>query len=637
MKRFISFLGNLDRTKKISILILCDLALVCLSINFTFLITFRNFDFYHIDDFDSILFINLFTAVFLFWQFNLYRIITRYMSVNSMLKLIFCLSLYVCFYTISLLILWRDNKVLAFEIFWPNPIILCLVLFFLIGGIRQLIRLIYRDMYRIDDSVKYNIVVYGTDKSALSFLSSNQNQSNFKIVGILTNDIKLKNTYINNIKVLGDYDHIHKLKNKFKNIIVLFISNQFETSRKNFLINYFLDNDITVKNFLPINEFLEGKILDKFFEISIEDLLGRSKIETNTAIIKDKISKKTIFITGAGGSIGSELTTQIISLMPKKLIILDNSEFNLFTIEKKIQSIINIKKLETELISILGSVTDLVLIENIMSKNTIDQVYHAAAYKHVPLVEHNIIQGVFNNVLGTYNVATTAYNKNVSNFVFISTDKAVRPTNMMGATKRLGELVVQGIAKESIKNNKPCLFSIVRFGNVLGSSGSVVPIFKEQIRSGGPVTVTHQDVKRYFMTIQEAVELVIQTTSMPFNGQVYLLDMGEQIKIKDLAVKMIKLSGYKVFDNNKENNDKNSIKIDFTGLRDGEKLYEELIIGDNITPTSHPKIKKVEEECYLWSEIEAIIIEIENLIKKFDDKKIKEKMKIYVKEYKENN
>lgn len=636
MKKLVSFLGNLDRTKKISILVFCDLLSVCFSINFTFLITLKHFNFYSYEYFGHILSINLFMSVFLFWQFSLYRSVTRYMYINSMLKVIFCLSIYVCLYTLSLLVLWYDNEILTFELFWPNPIILWLVLFFFIGGSRQFIRLLYTNLYQTESSTKFNIIVYGTDKNALSFLSSNQNQSNFKIIGILTDDTKLNNTYINNIKVLGDYDYIDKIKNEFTNIIILFISSNFEITRKNFLVNYFLERDITVKNFLPINEFLEGKIIDNFFEIGIEDLLGRTKVETNKEIVKDKIFNKTIFITGAGGSIGSELTIQIVSMLPKKLIILDNCEFNLFTIEKKIKEFIYINSLNTHLVTLLGSVTNNALLEKIMKENKIDQVYHAAAYKHVPLVEHNIIQGIFNNVIGTYNIVSASYKYDVKNFVFISTDKAVRPTNMMGASKRLGELIVQGISKKSKIQNKSCIFSIVRFGNVLGSSGSVVPTFKEQIRSGGPVTVTHKEVKRYFMTIQEAVELVIQTTSMKFNGQIYLLDMGEQIKIEDLAKKMIKLSGHKVFDKDKKNNDKNSIKIKFTGLRDGEKLYEELTIGENITPTNHPKIKKVDEECYKWDKVEKIISEMVMLINKFDDKKIKEKMKIYVKEYQEN-
>ena len=329
-------------------------------------------------------------------------------------------------------------------------------------------------------------------------------------------------------------------------------------------------------------------------------------------LLKKNIKGKNILITGAGGSIGSELCRQILNLSPKKIVLFENSEFNLYSIH---QELLQSRK-RSEIIPKLATVTNLYQINKVISENQINTIFHAAAYKHVPMVEMNISEGVYNNVIGTYNVAKAAIENKVENMLLISTDKAVRPTNVMGASKRFSELVLQAF---SDKNSSTC-FSMVRFGNVLDSAGSVVPLFRKQIKEGGPVTVTHRNITRYFMSIPEAVQLVLQAGAMAKGGDVFVLDMGDPIKILDLAYRMIHLSGLKPIDTENPNGD---IKIKFTGLRPGEKLYEELLIGDDVIQSEHPRIMQAREEKLTLDIIEKKVLEISNFRENQDDLAIK--------------
>ncbi|MBO9493581.1 polysaccharide biosynthesis protein [Thalassotalea sp. G20_0] len=368
-------------------------------------------------------------------------------------------------------------------------------------------------------------------------------------------------------------------------------------------------------------------------EVEVADLLGREPVAPDEQLLHHCIKGLTVMVTGAGGSIGSELCRQIIRLDCQRLIIFDHSEFNLYQIEQELTRIKSSLSLHFELITVLGSVNDPNRLLDVMSGYQVNTVYHAAAYKHVPIVEHNISQGVRNNVLGTLYTAQAAMVCNVQNFVLISTDKAVRPTNVMGATKRLAEEVLQAFSTQinfdllhpgmfrgavSVINNTR--FTMVRFGNVLGSSGSVIPKFREQIRSGGPVTVTHPEITRYFMTIPEAALLVIQAGSMGTGGDVFLLDMGEPVKIVDLARHMIRLSGYS---EKNEENPEGDISIEFSGLRPGEKLYEELLIGNNVNKTDHPLIYKAVEESEPWGELKLAITEILAAVDKHDYQQVR--------------
>jgi FlaA1/EpsC-like NDP-sugar epimerase len=355
---------------------------------------------------------------------------------------------------------------------------------------------------------------------------------------------------------------------------------------------------INVQTIPEFSDILSGKSrIENIHDVEIDDLLGRDSVQPMQELMDGSIFNKTVLITGAGGSIGGELCRQIIELRPKKMILLDHNEFSLYSIERELSE----KNIDqVELVALLGSVQNSRLLDSVMEKNKIQTIYHAAAYKHVPLVESNCVEGMKNNVFGTLLCAEAAIKANVELFVLISTDKAVRPTNVMGASKRLAELILQSLAQKQDQTR----FVMVRFGNVLGSSGSVVPLFRKQIKEGGPVTVTHPDIIRYFMTIREAAQLVIQAGTMGHGGDVFVLDMGEPVKIVDLAKRMISLSGLTLKDEQNRNGD---IGITYTGLRPGEKLFEELLIGDNVYPTEHARIFRAMEQFISWQEMELFL------------------------------
>ena len=365
-------------------------------------------------------------------------------------------------------------------------------------------------------------------------------------------------------------------------------------ARRAEIINNLEQLHCKVKLLPSMSELVSGNItVDSIREVEIEDLLGRDTVDPDLSLLGKCITGKVVLVSGAGGSIGSELCRQIVRMKPLRLVLMELSEFALYSIEQELSALCASKSLSIEIIPLLGSVIHLHRNERIMKSFGVQTVYHAAAYKHVPLVEHNPVEGVRNNVVGTRRMAEAALAAGVETFVLISTDKAVRPTNVMGATKRLAELVLQGLAQ----NGGRTRFCMVRFGNVLGSSGSVVPLFRKQIAAGGPVTLTHTEITRYFMTIPEAAQLVIQAGSMGQSGEVYVLDMGQPVRIMDLARRMIHLSGLTVKDENRPDGD---IAIEVIGLRPGEKLYEELLIGENVEGTSHPLIMRAYEHELPW-------------------------------------
>jgi FlaA1/EpsC-like NDP-sugar epimerase len=369
---------------------------------------------------------------------------------------------------------------------------------------------------------------------------------------------------------------------------------------------------IKIKVTPPIASLINGELrLQDIRDIEIEDLLGRDAVVPDPRLLSTCITGKTVLVTGAGGSIGSELCRQIIQLSPARLILLDMSEFALYLIEQDLQEIKKEKNIDVEVMPFLGSVLHKEKCEKILRTFSVDTIYHAAAYKHVPLVEHNPIEGVRNNALGTYILAQAAMATGVSCFVLISTDKAVRPTNVMGATKRLAELILQACSR----TQNPTRFCMVRFGNVLGSSGSVVPLFRKQIMAGGPITLTHPEITRYFMTIPEAAQLVLQAGSMGEGGDVFVLDMGEPVKILDLATRMVHLSGLEVAG---ETDAADAIEIQHVGLRPGEKLYEELLIGSNVEGTQHPLIMRAQETELHWNTLQMLLKALEEACDRFD-------------------
>lgn len=362
---------------------------------------------------------------------------------------------------------------------------------------------------------------------------------------------------------------------------------------------------VSVQTAPAIPDLISGRArIEHIRDVDIEDLLGRDPVKPDPELLRACLADKVVMVTGAGGSIGSELCRQIVQQSPRRIVLFELNEYSLYRLESELRHIAEKKSLSVEIIPLLGSVQKEHRVETVMRTFGVQTVYHAAAYKHVPLVEHNIVEGVRNNVYGTWYTAEAAIRAGVESFVLISTDKAVRPTNIMGASKRMAELVLQGLSQRQSHTR----FTMVRFGNVLGSSGSVVPLFRQQIKAGGPVTVTHPEIIRYFMTIPEAAELVIQAGAIGTGGDVLVLDMGEPVKIDDLAKRMIHLSGLTIKSPTEPDGD---IEIVYTGLRPGEKLYEELLIGDNVSGTEHDRIMRAEEYCLTWPETKAILDELD--------------------------
>ena len=379
-------------------------------------------------------------------------------------------------------------------------------------------------------------------------------------------------------------------------------------------------------------DLASGRVkVDDIQEVDVADLLGRDSVPAQSGLLEQCIKNQTILVTGAGGSIGSELCRQIVALKPTTLLLFEHSEFNLYNILSELEQRIARESLPIKLLPILGSVRNQEKLLDVMKTWRVDTVYHTAAYKHVPMVEHNIAEGVLNNVIGTLYTAQAAVQAGVENFVLISTDKAVRPTNVMGSTKRLAELTLQALSREvapvmfgdvaNVSQVNKTRFTMVRFGNVLGSSGSVIPLFHKQIKSGGPLTVTHPKITRYFMTIPEAAQLVIQAGSMGQGGDVFVLDMGEPVKIVELAEKMIHLSGFSV---RSDKNQQGDISIEFSGLRPGEKLYEELLIGDNVVATQHPMIMSANEDYLPWEVLKAKLTELLNAVQEDDYSRVRQ-------------
>ncbi len=474
-----------------------------------------------------------------------------------------------------------------------QPILLLL----LVGASRALARVWLGDMYLniLKQATRHKVLVYGAGNTGRQLVDAMVNSHEMKVVGFLDDDDRLHGHVLNGQPVYSPSD-LSKLASTLSISNVLLAMPSLSRKRRNEILTEIRSARVAVRTVPSVIDLAKGKIsISDLRELDIDDLLGREPVTPNHLLLAMNVRNKVVLVTGAGGSIGSELCRQILALGPSKLLLIEQSEFALYGIHQELEG-----KLSqgTVLVPLLASVQNGARMREIMSTWHPDTVYHAAAYKHVPLVEHNPSEGVRNNVFGTLYAAQAAAENNVSDFVLISTDKAVRPTNIMGASKRLAEMVLQSLANTSVGTK----FTMVRFGNVLGSSGSVVPKFRQQIRDGGPITLTHPEITRYFMTIPEASQLVIQAGAMAKGGEVFVLDMGQPVKIVDLARRMIELSGLSVRDEESPDGD---IEIEMTGLRPGEKLYEELLIGDNPMPTSHPRIMKANEDLLGWGELQG--------------------------------
>ncbi|WP_040391091.1 nucleoside-diphosphate sugar epimerase/dehydratase [Cellvibrio sp. BR] len=532
-------------------------------------------------------------SLFIFIRLGMYRAVLRYMSAQAMITIGICACV--------------SGLVLAIVSFYVNsyvprsvPFIYSLLLFITIGTPRLLVRSIVQMLnHRVVDRTT-SVLIYGAGHTGHQLAVALQ-ATPYKVVGFIDDNPLLHRTTVAGIKVYGAHSLPQLLQNKNAEKVLLALGSASHAARAT-VLKKLEPLAIEVQTVPAVADILSGKTkIEQIKDVDIEDLLGRDPVKPNPKLMHACIENKIVMVTGAGGSIGSELCRQIVKQRPKTLILFELNEYALYSIEQELRS--EICGQEIELVPLLGSVQNRERLESVMSIFAVQTVYHAAAYKHVPLVEHNIVEGVRNNIFGTWYCAEAAIAAKVESFVLISTDKAVRPTNIMGATKRMAELVLQALAQRQ----KTTRFTMVRFGNVLGSSGSVVPLFRKQIKAGGPVTVTHPDIIRYFMTIPEAAELVIQAGSMGLGGDVFVLDMGDPVKIVDLARRMIHLSGLEIKDEAHLDGD---IAIEYTGLRPGEKLYEELLIGDNVSGTEHSRIMSAQEVCLSWPEAESLILSL---------------------------
>lgn len=560
------------------------------------------------DDFFGPLLLPVLTAVALtipvFIVSGLYRAIFRYAGAAALTAILHAVSLFAVPFAIIFTIIGIDGVPRTIGLIQP------ILLLLLVMGSRSVASMWLGHSYRnvVAKADKPLVMIYGAGASGRQLASALQISGQVHVVGFFDDDKTLWKATINGIRVHAPRD-IERLIERHHVTDVLLAMSKAPRARRNQIIGQLKGTGLHIRAMPSVDELARGTVsFSDLKDLDIEDLLGRAPIPPDDILLRRNITGRVVMVTGAGGSIGSEICRQIAKLGPDILLLVDSNEFNLYTIHQTLlrEMSTNVATVRS-VIPLLATVRDRRRVEEIVGTWHPYTIYHAAAYKHVPLVEHNLIDAIANNVLGTLNVAIAAFSYSVPNFVLISTDKAVRPTNVMGATKRLAEIILQALDADGSLGK----FSMVRFGNVLGSSGSVVPLFRSQIAAGGPVTITHPDITRYFMTIPEAAQLVIQAGAMAEGGDVFVLDMGEPVKIIDLARSMIELSGLKV---REEDTAEGDIAIEHVGLRPGEKLYEEMLIGNNPSPSAHPRILRANEGFIPWNDLRGALDRLHAMI-----------------------
>ena len=562
-------------------------------------------------------------AIPIFVRFGLYSTVIRYIDFKALWSVVQAVSLFVLVLGLLVYMTAVGYMTSVEGILRSLIVINWLLAIVVIGGSRMTARWLFSEDH---ENKKVGVIIYGAGAAGRQLSIALMQSSEYRPVAFVDDNAELLGQSIHGINVVSR-DHLERLIEINNVTEVLLAIPSLTRTERNEIIHFLEPYQVLVRSLPGVSEFAQGKVqVADLREISIKDLLGRDSVVSNKELLALNITNKVVMVTGAGGSIGGELCRQILFLKPQALILFERSEFALYSIDQELS---RTAMPSTKILPMLGSINDKNRLSKIMKRFEVHTIYHAAAYKHVPMVEYNNAEGVSNNIFGTLNCAQVAIDNGVETFVLISTDKAVRPTNTMGATKRFAEMILQALTFRIEQNSQRgaeegqygTCFSIVRFGNVLDSSGSVIPLFKEQIKGGGPVTVTDSEVQRYFMSIPEAVELVIQAGAMAKGGDVFVLDMGEPIRILDLAKKMIRLSGLQI--KNKLNLD-GDIEIKFTGLRPGEKLYEELLIGGNISKTDNPMIMRAQEEMLIWDDLKLIIDELEGAIVRGDQVKLRQ-------------
>ncbi len=561
-------------------------------------------------------------AIPLFVRFGMYRAVMRYFGNDALIAIIKAVTL--SSLILGVVVYWYSNhqnvvpRSIIFNYWWLSLI--------MIGGLRLAMRQYFMgDWFSAAQHVPFTsrddglpkVAIYGAGAAGNQLVAALRMGRVMRPVAFIDDDSGIADRVISGLQVYKPKHIQQMIDNTGAQEILLAIPSS-NRGRRREILGFLEGFPLHVRSVPGFMDLASGRVkVDDIQEVDIADLLGRDAVPAQADLLEHCITGQSVLVTGAGGSIGSELCRQILALRPTTLLLFEHSEFNLYSILSELEQRVARESLSIRLLPILGSVRNPDKLLDVMKTWRVDTVYHAAAYKHVPMVEHNIAEGVLNNVIGTLNTAQAALQAGVANFVLISTDKAVRPTNVMGSTKRLAELTLQALSRElapvlfgdtsNVSRVNKTRFTMVRFGNVLGSSGSVIPLFHKQIKSGGPLTVTHPKITRYFMTIPEAAQLVIQAGSMGQGGDVFVLDMGEPVKIVELAEKMIHLSGLSV---RSEKNLHGDIAIEFTGLRPGEKLYEELLIGDNVAATQHPMIMTANEDHLSWDLLKGKLTEL---------------------------
>ncbi len=553
--------------------------------------------------------LSLALALPLFVIFGLYRAIFRYAGWAALAAVARAVTLYGIIYA-GALVIWAPVGVPRTLGMLQPPLLLLAV-----GGSRALARYWLSGLYltQLQLNALPKVLIYGAGAAGRQLAAALSSSKELRAVGFLDDDPGLHGQVLSGLPILNPQQLPQHVQRLSVSDILLAVPSMGR-HRRNEILDLIRHTRVSVRTLPGMLDLAQGRVqVSDLRELDIEDLLGREAVPPDQALLEQNLRGKVVLVTGAGGSIGSELCRQIVRCQPRQLLLLDASEFALYTIHQELERVLAAMPTPTatQLRPLLASVQDEPRMHEVLQAFRPHTVYHAAAYKHVPLVEQNPGEGLANNVLGTLVAASAAAAAEVANFVLISTDKAVRPTNIMGASKRAAEMVLQALA---MQGGSTC-FSMVRFGNVLGSSGSVVPLFRQQIKSGGPITLTHADVTRYFMTIPEAAQLVIQAGAMAHGGEVFVLDMGEPVRITDLARRMVELSGLTVQDDHNPDGD---IALEITGLRPGEKLYEELLIGDDPQPTQHARIMKAHESCRTWQQMQEWLANLRSALQRND-------------------
>ena len=559
-------------------------------------------------------------AIPIFIRLGLYRAIFRYTGLDALVAISQAMAIYAIILTCLLLL--QPLPVTPRTLGILQPIIFLLLVSisralarFWLAGVHGLLRPVNQG----------RMLIFGAGVVGVQTASAMAMTRQFNLLGFVDEDPSKVGRTINGVPVFSP-DQVPSMVTKLAVTDILLAIPSASRERRNKIIHSLRLLPVHTRTLPGLSDLASGRVTVRDFrELDIEDLLGREPVKPQTEQVSSRLRDQTILVTGAGGSIGSELCRQILQERPKRLLMLDHSEYGLYILHRELEALCTARFPEVEVVPLLASVVNRPRLDWICATYKPQVVYHAAAYKHVPMVECNASEGIINNVTGTLNMAYAARDAKVGSFVLVSTDKAVRPTNLMGASKRMAELVLQTLASEA-KSGDTC-FSIVRFGNVLGSSGSVVPLFRDQLAHGGPLTVTHPEVTRYFMTIPEAVQLVLQAAAMAQGGEVFVLEMGEPVKILDLARRLVELSGLQVRDAANPDGD---IELSFIGLRPGEKLYEELLIGDNPTPTEHPRIMKAHEAFMPLLQLQVQLDRLNHATSRHDEAAIRAVLKVCV-------